>query len=103
MSIEDIALENFSALTKSDTNSTKQSRQLHSVFHSLLSDDSKHDAATTNENRNSLIELIKEKNVFTTSLSTTWEKNYGCAEQYRCASTLYLISVMLQCYSVIIY
>ena len=26
----------------------------------------------------------------------------GCAEQYRCASTLYLMSVMSQCYSIII-
>ena len=30
-----------------------------------------------------------------------WENNDGCAKQYRCASLLYLISVMSQCYSVI--
>ena len=28
--------------------------------------------------------------------------NDGCADQYRCASSLYLISVLSQCYSVII-
>ena len=27
----------------------------------------------------------------------------GCSEQYRCDSTLYFMSVMLQCYSGIIY
>ena len=30
------------------------------------------------------------------------ENNDVCAEQYRCASALYLMSVMSQCYSVII-
>ena len=36
------------------------------------------------------------------SLSTIWENTDGCTEKYRCASELYLISVMSQCYSVII-
>ena len=36
------------------------------------------------------------------SLSTIWENTDGCAEEYICASALYLISVMTQCYSVII-
>ena len=35
-------------------------------------------------------------------MSKIWENTDGCAEQYRCASALYLISVMSQCYSVII-
>ena len=38
----------------------------------------------------------------TTSLSTIWENTDGCAEQYRCASALYLMSVMSQFYSIII-
>ena len=36
------------------------------------------------------------------SLSTIWENTGGSAEQYICASALYLMSVMFQCYSVII-
>ena len=36
------------------------------------------------------------------ALSTIWENNDGCTEQYRCSSALYLMSVMSQCYSVII-
>ena len=36
----------------------------------------------------------------TTSLSTIWENTDVCAEQYRCASALYLMSVMSQCYSI---
>ena len=38
-----------------------------------------------------------------TSLSTIWENTGGCAEQYRCASALYLMSVISQTYSLIIY
>ena len=38
----------------------------------------------------------------TTSLSKKWENNDGCAEKYRCASALYLMSVMSQCYYIIV-
>ena len=31
-----------------------------------------------------------------------WENTYGCTKQYICASALHLMSVMSQCYSVII-
>ena len=40
--------------------------------------------------------------MLTTSLSTIWENTDGCVEQYRCASALYLMSVMSQTYSIII-
>ena len=36
-------------------------------------------------------------------LSEIWENTGGCADQYICAFALCLMSVMLQCYSVIIY
>ena len=38
----------------------------------------------------------------TTSLVTIWENTDGCVEQYICASSLYLMSVMSKCYSIII-
>ena len=38
----------------------------------------------------------------TTSLITICENTYGCAEQYICASRLYLMPIMSQCYSIII-
>ena len=37
------------------------------------------------------------------TLSTIWENTDGCAEQYRCATTLYLISMFSRAFSVIIY
>ena len=49
-----------------------------------------------------LISLLKEKTLLTTYLSERWENTDCCAEQYRCASKMYLMSVMSQCYSVII-
>ena len=38
----------------------------------------------------------------TTSLIKIWENTDGCDEQYICASAIYLLSVMSQCYSIII-
>ena len=51
MSIEGIALEIFSALPQTNTNSTTPSHQSHAVFHYFLSDDSKQDAATNTAHR----------------------------------------------------
>ena len=72
------------------------------MFHYFLSDDRKQDAATTTAHRKLLISLLKNKQVSTTSLSTIRENSNVCAEQYRCASALYLMSVMSQTYSIII-
>ena len=92
----------FSAVLHTDINSSTISRQRHAVFHSFLSDNSKNDAATTTAHIKILIPLLKEKNVLKTSLIIIWENTDGCAEQYRCASALYLMSVMSQCDSIII-
>ena len=68
----------------------------------FFSDDSKQDAVTTTAHRKLLIEILKEKKVLTSTLSTIWENNDGCAEQYICASEVYLMSVLSQCHSIII-
>ena len=46
--------------------------------------------------------MIKNKQVLTKSLSTIWENTDGCAEQYGFDSSLYLMSVTSQIYSIII-
>ena len=46
--------------------------------------------------------LSSRQNLLTTSLSAVWKNTDGCAEQYICVSALYLMSVMAQCYSIII-
>ena len=58
LSIEGIALEHFSASPQVDINSSKLSRPRHAVFHSFLSDDSKHDAAATTAHSKQLISLL---------------------------------------------
>ena len=68
----------------------------------FLSDDSKQDAATTTAHSKRLISLLKKKKVLTASLSTIWENTDGCAEQYRCASALYLMSLISHTFSLII-
>ena len=49
-----------------------------------------------------MTELLKEKKVLTSALSRIWENTNGCADKYIFASELHLMSVMLQCYSIII-
>ena len=51
MSIEGIVLEHFSALPKTDINSTTPSRKIHAVYNYFLSDDSKQDASNTTAHR----------------------------------------------------
>ena len=68
----------------------------------IFLDDIKQDTATTTANIKRFIELLKERKVLASSLSVILENTDGCAEKYRCASELYLMSVMSQCYSVII-
>ena len=100
MSIEGIALENFSAAPQADINQSTLSRPRHAVFHSFLSGDSKQDAVNTTAHRKRLLSFLKNKQVLTTSLSTIWENTDGCVEQYKCDSALYLMSVMSQTYSI---
>ena len=54
------------------------------------------------QHKEKLISFLNNKQVLTTSLSIIWENTDGCAEQYRCASVLHLMSVMSQNYSSII-
>ena len=71
------------------------------VFRYFLSDDSKQYSATTTAHRKSFIKLLKEQNKMTSTLSTILENTDGCADKYRCASALYLMSVMSKFYSII--
>ena len=72
------------------------------MFHYFFLGDRKQYSSTNTSHIKRLIELSKEIKVLASSLSTIWGNTDGFVEQYRCASSLYLISVMSQCYSVII-
>ena len=66
-----------------------------------MSNYSKKGAVTNTAHRKLLIELLKK--LLTSALSTIWESTDGCAEQYRCASELYLMPVLSQCWSILFY
>ena len=95
-------MEHFSAAPQAVINSYTLSHPRHAVFHYFLSDYSNKDAATTTVHIKLLISLLKNNQLLTTSLSTIWENTDGCAEKYRCASALYLMSVISQTNSLII-
>ena len=97
MYIEGIVLDNFSAVPQTNINSNTPSHQRYAVFQYCLSDNNKHDAATTTSHRKRLLPLLKYKKVLTRSFRKTWENNDGCAKKFRCASALYLLAVMFQC------
>ena len=91
-------MEYSSSLPKADINSTTPSRQRHAAFYSFLSDDSKLNSDTTTSHRKIFISLLKDKKLVAASLSEIWENTDGCAEQYKCDSAIYFMSVMLQFY-----
>ena len=72
------------------------------VFNSFLSDERKQDDATTAEHSKHIIELLQKITVFFSNMITIWENNDGCAEQYRCATELYLLSMLAHAYNIII-
>ena len=71
-------------------------------FTIFLSDDSKQYSDTITARSECLILLLKDKTVLTTYLNKIWRNTDGCAEHNRCASALYLMSIMSQCYSIMI-
>ena len=64
--------------------------------------DSKQDATTTIAHIKYIIELLKQRNIMSNILITTWERMDGCDEQYRCSTELYRMPIMSQAFSVII-
>ena len=72
------------------------------MFHPFLSDDRKQDSATTTAHRKIIIKLLKQRNIMLNTLSTIWENTDGCADHYRCATALYLMSMLSQAFFVII-
>ena len=82
-------------------NSTTPSHQHPAEFHHFYLN-RKQDTDNNTAHTKRLISFLKEEKKLTASFSKIWENNDGCAKQYICASEFYLMSVMSQCYSVII-
>ena len=83
----------------------QQEQQKHAhtmLFSFIFFDNRKHDSATTNLHRKYIIELLKQHNIMTNTLSKIWGNAYGCAELYICVTALYLMSILSQDFYVII-
>ena len=93
MSIKGIALYHFSSPTQTETEVKIQERTHHAVFHSFFYDDRKQDSAKSIVDSKSNIENFKQRNLVSNILSMIWENTDGCAEQYRCSTVLYLMSM----------
>ena len=93
-------MEHFSALPQTEINSSTKPCQRHAVFHYFLSDDIIQDAATTTAHSSCLIGLLKSQKLMS-ALGKIWENTDGCAEQYRCATALYLMTILSQRHSII--
>ena len=72
VSIEGIGLENLSALPQTEIDSSTKPCPRHSVFHSFLSDDIKQDSIINTAQTKLFIELLKEKKILISTLSTIW-------------------------------
>ena len=72
------------------------------MIHSFISDNIKQDSATTAEHIKRIAYLLKiRKNIFY-GLSNIWENTDGCAENYRCDTALYLLSILSQAFNITI-
>ena len=68
------------------------------MIHPYFSDESKQDSITTTAHRKRIIELSKQIKIPSDTISTVWEDIYGCAKHYRCATELYLMSMLSQAF-----
>ena len=74
----------------------------YAVFHFPPSDYRKQDAATTYEHSKLIIELLQNRTVFLSDMSTIWGNMDGFSEKFRCVIALYLLSMLSHAYNIII-
>ena len=72
------------------------------MYNPVLSDENKRDNEMTGAHRKQIIQLLKNRKLLFSHLSTIWYIKYCCADQYRCETALYLISMLLHAFHIII-
>ena len=72
------------------------------MFRTFLSGDRKKYAATTAAHSKQIIKLFHNRIVLFYEIINIWENTNGCAETYRCATEIYLSSVLEHTYNIII-
>jgi hypothetical protein len=69
-------------------------------FHSHLSDDCKQNAATSFENMKNVLQNLKERGVLKENVSVIYDNTDGCCSQYRCATSVYLLTMLSSMFKV---
>ena len=95
-------MEHFSPPIHTETSTTPQVGTCYAAIHSFWSNDNKQDTITTVEHNNHIIKLLKQCSIMYSMKCTIWKNKDTCADQYRCATTLYLMEMLSQEFSVII-
>ena len=67
-----------------------------------MPDDISQDDSATADDTNKLFQWLHDKNFINTTASTIWEDTYGCADQYICATSFYLISILPHGFQIVI-
>ena len=93
--MEGFALDHF--------NNLKPSTITMAQCHSHLSDKSYQDASTTTTYLCILLQFLLAKKMISTFLTIMWDHTDDCANQYCCASAIYLLSCLTLEFSIIIY
>ena len=70
-------------------------------YHSFFSDDSKQDAVTTHSNMHKLFKTLIQRGVIKRG-SVNWDDTDGCAKQYRCATALYMLTMLAVSFHIVI-
>ena len=83
--MEDIAVEYFP--TSIDTGKNEEK----SEFHSYIRDDNEQDACDSHAHMVHLLKIPLESVRLVSGMTTTWEDNDGCENQFRCALAIYLM------------
>jgi hypothetical protein len=71
-------------------------------FHSHLSDDCKQNAATSFENMKNVLQNLRERGVLEENVSVIYDNTDGCCSQYRCATSVFLLTILSSMFKVCI-
>jgi len=71
-------------------------------YHSFFSEDSKQDAVTTHSNMTKLFNALAGRGIIRRMKSICRDSTDGCAKQYRCATVLYMLSVLALHFGIVI-
>ena len=70
-------------------------------FHSHVSDDSAQNSATRFEHMKKIVKFMYENNLFI-KYGTIYNTTYGCSKQNRCENVMWILSVLVFTYIVIL-